>query len=985
MKTKDPDAPLFKVSATDTVAIKNAPDPRPLAIHTIAVDDEGNLYCSDEFNHRILILNKNCEFVSVFGDKGNGPGQFWYPKGIAIVDNNGLETLFVCDAWNHRIQQFDLKGNFISTFGAMGDGSESFDEPVAILSDSDGDLLILDRNNGRVKKHSQNGDFISAFGKLINRNNEDQLNDPEIILFTGESPIHGYFYPEAFAMVDDGTLLIADTGNRRICHVTVDGELLDETKLDVDGKYPYSYPNLLIPFSRDVVLISGINIPLEFINTRLPLRSTPVDIDLDLTLSPACSAKKMGDGSIELTLIDCRKEVVTRYTYSFCDNPDEEGRLLPFPEDSQLQEPPNRWTEIECGKWHSYLINRKPDEDSARMARKFIDICRLSASAAAQKRVEVEGKICNMMAEYYMALDNIRKANLERQNGTEAKNQLQLLTLKFLQAKKDRDVYRKVVINAIFKAIDLATSKAWKNELTPEAAGITQLMKSEYEQRLKDYSEVIEWVKDNSKVPEKLNILAFSNAFTAIFFLFDHFSYIEKSLSKLDESFIPEQVENKRFMSNVLLNFITDLRDIPGTIFSFIGKICVELGYFDTALTAYRHGTTLKEDSKLTYISRYCEILMNQGEKEKALKTLVPVIEEVTETETAVGFTRMLQGCGDFLSAAKLIDRFGGEQQDNNDLADRWAALRRRQRLFADAPMPVLTLSTGQSSSDVLEGSSLACACGLRYVQSIEMKHPATGEPIRPYLVLPLNESQLAVVSNLKPPRELFLYTSGKGCRPLLDNPVCITGMDVTPSGDLIYTCFRNNKNSNAGSSIKIVNIESGETQDITSKVLSKADIVPYKIFFAPSGDLIAYDTFSGEILLFNEALSKHELVDTVLPGFNEVSRFGNKLVFSNKPKDKLYVYDISNKSGHFINNELVVGPTSGAFIDDSMLGVVTETGLQIYRNDEYLYQVSELVYEDKVFPLKECFCILSGIPFGGGDLLISDHANKVVHILAKL
>ncbi len=985
MKTKNAITPLFNISVTDTFGIKNVPDPQALAFHTIVVGDDGSFYCSDEFNHRIIVLDNNFEFAKAFGCKGDTHGQFWYPRGIAIADNNGAKTLFVCDSWNHRIQQFDLDGNFISTFGSIGNGNDNFDEPVAILTDRNSDLLILDRNNGRVKRHTQNGEFISAFGKLIDRNSEDRLNDPETILFAGESPTQGYLYPEAFSMLDDGTLLIADTGNRRICHVTVTGEPIYEARLDVDGEHPYSYPNLLTPLNQDIVLLGGINTPLKLVNLRLPWRSTPVGPGSDLTQSLACLTEKVDDGSFKLTLVDCSKGIATRFICSFRATPDENDALISFPEDSQLQDPPNRWTEIECDKWHSYLIAKGPDENSTPMARKFIGACRSSASSAARALLEVEGKICNMMAEYYEVLDNLRKANLERQNENKAQLRLQSLNLRYLEAKRNQEVYREIVIKTIFKAIDLVTNNVWKNELAKEAVDIAQLMKSEYEQRLKDYSEIIKWFKDNSGNPEKLNILAFSNASTVISFLLAHLSYIEKSLSRLDNSFTPKPVESRWLMSNLLLSLFGDVRGIPTTIFSVIGQVCVELGYIDTAMAIYSYGIAQNDELKLTYASCYCELLLSKGKKNDALKVFSPLLGEVKSNRDALRFASILQDCGDFQSAKKLIDRFSEELQDSEDFVKRWETVKRRQRLLSDTSVPAITLSTGQSTSDLPNGSGLPDDnYSLRYIQSVQMNHPATGEPIQPYLILPINDSQLIVVNNLTAPRELFLYTLGDGCRPLLENPAFITGIDLTPAGDLIYTSFRNNKNREAGSSIKIVKIGSGKTRDITDKVIPNPDFVSYKIHFMPSGDLIVFNIFSGEILLFNEILGKCEHLGVVPPGFNEVSSFGYKLVFSNRPDDKIYVYDIHKKSGHFIGNELIVGPMSGALINESMLAVATETGLQIYRNDKYLYQINQLTQEDKTFILKECFCISSGMPFGEGDLLISDYMNKAVHLLAR-
>ena len=43
----------------------------------------GNLILADDFNHRIQIYDANQNLVRTFGGKGNGPGEFHYPKGIS--------------------------------------------------------------------------------------------------------------------------------------------------------------------------------------------------------------------------------------------------------------------------------------------------------------------------------------------------------------------------------------------------------------------------------------------------------------------------------------------------------------------------------------------------------------------------------------------------------------------------------------------------------------------------------------------------------------------------------------------------------------------------------------------------------------------------------------------------------------------------------------------------------------------------------------
>ena len=61
------------------------------------------MYVSEKENHCISIFTSEGRFVTSFGSKGEGPGQFKAPRSIA-VDNSGV--VYVCDLGNHRIQLF---------------------------------------------------------------------------------------------------------------------------------------------------------------------------------------------------------------------------------------------------------------------------------------------------------------------------------------------------------------------------------------------------------------------------------------------------------------------------------------------------------------------------------------------------------------------------------------------------------------------------------------------------------------------------------------------------------------------------------------------------------------------------------------------------------------------------------------------------------------------------------------------------------------
>ena len=57
----------------------------------------------DGYNGRVSMFTLESRFVTSFGSKGAGPGQFHWPCGLA-VDSNGV--VYVCDSTNKNVQVF---------------------------------------------------------------------------------------------------------------------------------------------------------------------------------------------------------------------------------------------------------------------------------------------------------------------------------------------------------------------------------------------------------------------------------------------------------------------------------------------------------------------------------------------------------------------------------------------------------------------------------------------------------------------------------------------------------------------------------------------------------------------------------------------------------------------------------------------------------------------------------------------------------------
>ena len=155
----------------------------------IAVDAEGNVYCSDEFRHRIHVFNDDGESIGEWGEAGSAEGRLNAPSGLAF-DSDG--NLLVVDSKNNRVQKFTTDGEFVSVFG---DGQ--LDAPWGIAVDGDDNCYVADWGNNRVQKFSPGGDLLLTFG--------------------GSDPDGGDLdHPAGVGVDSEGDVYVSDWGNKRI-------------------------------------------------------------------------------------------------------------------------------------------------------------------------------------------------------------------------------------------------------------------------------------------------------------------------------------------------------------------------------------------------------------------------------------------------------------------------------------------------------------------------------------------------------------------------------------------------------------------------------------------------------------------------------------------------------------------------------------------------------------------------------------------------
>lgn len=120
------------------------------------------LYVCDKESQKVEIFNrKTGESIKVFGEVGDGDGQFRLPLGID-VDRQG--NVYVCDMMRCRVQKFDPEGNYLAGVGMMGDAPGTFARPKQIAVDGDGILYVVDSAFQNVQMFNSDLQLLMDFG-----------------------------------------------------------------------------------------------------------------------------------------------------------------------------------------------------------------------------------------------------------------------------------------------------------------------------------------------------------------------------------------------------------------------------------------------------------------------------------------------------------------------------------------------------------------------------------------------------------------------------------------------------------------------------------------------------------------------------------------------------------------------------------------------------------------------------------------------------
>ena len=129
--------------------------------HGLRVDQHDNIWVTDIELQQVLKFNHNGQLLMAVGEAGVaglGGKHFNEPTDVAVAPDG---SFYVSDGeGNSRVAKFSANGEFLFDWGQKGDQPGEFNTPHGIAMDGEGRIYVADRGNSRIQVFRGDGTFL---------------------------------------------------------------------------------------------------------------------------------------------------------------------------------------------------------------------------------------------------------------------------------------------------------------------------------------------------------------------------------------------------------------------------------------------------------------------------------------------------------------------------------------------------------------------------------------------------------------------------------------------------------------------------------------------------------------------------------------------------------------------------------------------------------------------------------------------------------
>lgn len=203
----------------------------------LCVTKEGTILVTDTHYSRIMEFTVTGKEIRRFGSYGGGKGQFIYPVGICMDDEENIYVSEYGD--NNRVQKFTRKGRYLLSMGSFGNGKDQFQRPSGIAIGPDKNLYVTDGVNHRIQVFSLDGRHIRSIGKQGGKLGEFRY--PYDVAFRGNE------------------MLVLEFGGNRIQKMTLAGKGLETFGMPGSGDGQFASPWRFCVTTENEIYVSDTN------------------------------------------------------------------------------------------------------------------------------------------------------------------------------------------------------------------------------------------------------------------------------------------------------------------------------------------------------------------------------------------------------------------------------------------------------------------------------------------------------------------------------------------------------------------------------------------------------------------------------------------------------------------------------------------------------------------------------------------------------